>query len=462
MPTSELSPALFTDLYQLTMAQAYRQRGVTTQATFSLFFRGYSRDRAYFVFAGLADVLDYLENFRFQSEDIAFLRSMDQFDPDLLDYLAQIRFTGDVRAMPEGGLCFVNEPVIEITAPIIEAQLVETFLLNQINLQSLLATKASRVIHAARGRSVVDFAARRTHGTEAANKLARVSFLVGFAGTSNVLAGGQLGIPTYGTMAHSFVTAFESEADSFRAYAESFPDSSTFLVDTYDSLEGTRKAIEVALEMAQQGHHLRAIRLDSGDLLDLSLKARSLLDEAGLEGVQVFASGGLDEFAVEALLQAGAPIDGFGVGTKVGVSADAPWTDCAYKLVEFDGRPVLKLSSAKETLPGAKQVYRLRDSNGRYRQDLVCCADEDSPAHDAEPLLEQVMAKGVKLAPPTGLDRLRERFEREFGCLPDQHKSLTSPPPYRVTISPKLEKLRSRVAGDVRRRESVSRSGDAT
>ena len=462
MPTSELSPGLFTDLYQLTMAQAYWQRGVTARATFSLYFRGYSQDRAYFVFAGLADVLEYLENFRFQSEDIAFLRSQDQFDADLLDYLGQIRFTGDVRAMPEGGICFVNEPVIEVTAPIIEAQLVETFLLNQINLQSLLATKASRVIHAARGKSVVDFAARRTHGIEAANKLARVSFMVGFAGTSNVLAGGQFDIPTFGTMAHSFVTAFESEADSFRAYAESFPDASTFLVDTYDSLEGTRKAIEVALEMERQGHHLRAIRLDSGDLLDLSLKARALLDEAGLDGVQVFASGGLDEFEVEALLQAGAPIDGFGVGTKVGVSADAPWTDCAYKLVEYDGRPVLKLSSAKETLPGAKQVYRHRNSGGTYRRDAVCCADEEPPVQGAEPLLDKVMEKGVKLAPPPDLDHLREQFAGEFACLPDQHKALTSPPPYQVTISRKLEGLRSRVAGEVRRREAQSSRVKAT
>jgi nicotinate phosphoribosyltransferase len=311
----EPSLALFTDLYELTMAQAYWQSGHTAPATFSLFFRKYPPDRAYFVFAGLPDVLDYLEDFHFAAADLDGLRSLRHFDDDFLQYLANVRFTGGARAMPEGSLFFANEPVLEVTAPVIEGQLVETFLVNQVNLQTILATKASRVVHAARGRQVIDFAARRTHGVEAADRLARVSYLVGFDGTSNTLAGTLHGIPVSGTMAHSFITTFRSETEAFREFARAFPGASTFLVDTYDTVAGTRKGALVAREMRRQGHSLQAIRLDSGDLLELSRKARALLDEAELPEVQIFASGGLDEFAVEELLGTGAPIDGFGVGT---------------------------------------------------------------------------------------------------------------------------------------------------
>lgn len=284
------------------MAQAYWQSGQTAPATFSLFFRKYPANRAYFVFAGLTDVLDYLEHFHLEAADIDYLHSLQRFDEGFLEYLRELRFTGSVRALPEGSLFFIHEPVLEVSGPIIEAQLVETLVVNQINLQSILATKASRVRYAAHDRQVVDFAARRTHGIEAANKFARVSYLAGFDGTSNTMAGALYGIPVVGTMAHSFVISFESEIESFRRFADSFPDASTLLVDTYDTLAGTRKALIVAPEMRQQGHHLQAIRLDSGDLLDLSRKARVLLDEVGFPKVQIFASGGLDEFEVEALL----------------------------------------------------------------------------------------------------------------------------------------------------------------
>ena len=268
--------------------------------------------------------------------------------------------------MKEGSIFFAGEPVMEVTAPIIEAQIVETCLLNQVNLQTILATKASRVVHAARGRTVVDFAARRTQGAEASNKLARAAYMVGFAGTSNVLAGKMYGIPVFGTMAHSFIEAFESEEQALRAYARSFPDDSTFLVDTYDTPSGVEKAAAVAAAMAEQGHSLQAVRLDSGDLLELAARSREILDRAGLPRVRIFASGGLDEHEVDRLLREGAPIDGFGVGTKVGVSQDAPWSDCTYKLVEYDGRPTLKLSTDKATLPGPKQVYRFVDQQGSY------------------------------------------------------------------------------------------------
>jgi len=451
MRPAELSLGLFTDLYELTMAQAYWQSGQTASATFSLFFRKYPPDRAYFVFAGLADVLDYLEGLHFSSADLEYLDSLGRFDRDFLEYLRQLRFTGSVRAMPEGTIFFINEPVVEVAGPVIEAQLVETFLVNQINLQTILATKASRVVHAARGRQLVDFAARRTHGVEAANKLARVSYLAGFDSTSNTLAGALYGIPVSGTMAHSYVTSFESEIESFRHFACSFPDTSTLLVDTYDTLEGTRKAALVAREMREQGHPLRAIRLDSGDMLDLSRKARVILDEAGLQEVQIFASGGLDEFEVEELLRAGAPIDAFGVGTKVGVSADAPWTDCAYKLVEYAGRPVLKLSTKKQTLPGPKQVFRLRDSGGTYLRDVIARAEERS--EDGEPLLVKVMEGGSPVTPDPTLEELRQRFRREFACLPQRHKALRTPELYDVRISKELEQLRQRVVRETKARE---------
>jgi nicotinate phosphoribosyltransferase len=451
MPPGDFSLGLFTDFYELTMAHAYWQSGRTANATFSLYFRNYPPDRAYFVFAGLADALDYLEHLHFTAADLEYLRSLGRFHPDFLDYLSRLRFTGTARAMPEGTICFTNEPVLEVSGPMIEAQLAETFLLNAINLQTILATKASRVVYAARGRQLIDFAARRCQGTEAADKLARLSYLVGFEGTSNTLAGARYGIPVSGTMAHSYIIAFDSEIESFRRFAESFPDSSTFLVDTYDTLAGIHKTAVVAREMKARGHHLLAVRLDSGDLLDLARKARDLLDKAGLTEVRLFASGGLDEFRIDALLRASAPIDGFGVGTKVGVSADAPWTDSVYKLVEYAGRPVLKLSTSKQTLPGPKQVFRYRDPSGMYAHDVIGRADET--ASGGEPLLAEVMRDGKRLAPNPSLEELRGRFAQEFAHLPERCKALRSPERYEVRISPALERLQEEVTRQIRERE---------
>ncbi len=439
------SPALFVDLYELTMAQAYWHSGRTGEATFSLFIRSHPRNRAYWVCAGLQDVLRRVGEFRPTRDDLEALRGLGGFDPGFLDYLKGLRFTGSLRAMPEGSIFFANEPALEVTAPIIEAQLLETYLINCLNLQTVMATKASRVVHAAGGRTVVDFAARRAHGTEAADRLARASYAVGYSGTSNVAAGIRHGIPTFGTMAHSFVTCFESEAEAFRAYAASFPDTSVFLVDTYDTLGGVRAAVTVAREMREAGRALRAIRLDSGDLAGLSAAARGLLDDAGLHEVDIFASGGLDEFGVESIVRAGAPVDGFGVGTRVGVSADSPWSECVYKLVEYDGSPVLKLSAGKASLPGRKQVYRLRDEDGRCVRDTVALADE--PCSGAgEPLLEEVARDGVVTVPSPPLSAIRARFSREFASLPSPHKALLSPTQYDVRVSGRLEALRSRAA----------------
>jgi nicotinate phosphoribosyltransferase len=449
----EFSNALLTDLYELTMAQAYWRSGVTGTATFSLFFRRYPMNRGYFVAAGLEDVLDYLESLSFSDADIGYLESLELFDSRFLRWLRRLRFTGEVRAMAEGTICFIEEPIVEVRAPAIEAQIVETFLLNQLTFQSMLATKASRVVHAARGRSVVDFAARRTQGLDAANKAARVGYLVGYAGTSNVQAAARYGIPPVGTMAHSFVMSFEHEIDAFRAYAHCFPDTTTLLVDTYDTMAGVRNAIEVALEMEREGHRLRAVRLDSGDMAALAVESRRLLDEAGLRTTQIFASGGLDEHELASILASGAPIDAFGVGTRAGVSADAPYIDSAYKLVEYEGRPVLKLSAGKQSLPGCKQVFRVRGRDGQYDRDIIARLEEEPPAGDVFPLLVEVMRDGQRIAQQPSLAELRHSFLDGFARLPDRYKVLESPPQYPVEISARLQGLRSEVTEAVRVRE---------
>ena len=440
------STALFTDLYQLTMAQTYWSSGVTGEATFSLFFREFPENRVYYVFVGLQDALNYLQDFKFNNEDIAALRALDLFEDDFLSFLSTLRFTGEVRAMPEGTLFFENEPVLEVSGPIIECQLAETYLLNQMSLQSMLATKAARVVHAARGRRVVDFAARRTHGTDAAQKLARSSYIAGFDGTSNVHAAATYGIPPRGTMAHSLISAFPDEADAFRAYARAFPDSSTFLVDTYDTLAGVRNAITIGLEMKQQGHALRAVRLDSGDLLELSRASRRLLDEAGLDAVEVFASGGLDEYSVDALVKAGAPIAGFGVGTRLGTSADAPHADFVYKLVVFQGQPVMKLSADKVNLPGSKQVHRHADRDGSFSGDVIGRETEPLPAAEPtepqiEPLLGPVMRGGRKLRPDPEIGQVRTAFAEQFARLPSTLKELGTTHSYDVRVSDELRLL---------------------
>ncbi len=444
MAEPQPSRALFADLYELTMAQAYWQHGHNATATFSLAFRNLPPDRGYAVFAGLEDALDHLETLRFTGADVAYLRSLGLFDPAFLDWLPSLRFTGDVRAMAEGDLLFAEEPVVEITAPVIESQLVETAVMNAIGLQTMLATKAARVVYAAQGRAVVEFAARRTQGEEAAARLARVSYLVGFGGTSNVLAAARYGIPPVGTMAHSFISSFPTEAEAFGIYADSFPDTSTLLVDTYDTIEGVRRAAETGKRLREAGHALRAIRLDSGDLLALSIASRRVLDKAGLTDVRVLASGGLDEFDVEELLAAGAPIDGFGIGTKLGVSADAPWMDWAYKLSEYDGAPVLKLSEGKASLAGRKQVYRKSDADGLYAADTLALEDEQLPEGDGAPLLTSVMRGGQRIGPTPTLPELRERFAANFARLPDRYKTLRSPDLYPVHHTWALEETQWR------------------
>jgi nicotinate phosphoribosyltransferase len=441
LPANDL--ALFTDLYQLTMAQAYYQQGMFAPATFSLFVRQYPPNRAYLVAAGLEDVLDYLENLRFSRESLDYLRSTGTFDGDFLDYLSGLRFTGSVRAIPEGRLFFADQPVLEVTAPIIEAQIAETFIINQVNSQSLLATKAARCVLAARGRPLADFAARRTHGVDAARQMARCGYIAGFQTTSNVLASQRYGIPSSGTMAHSFIASFAAEVDAFRAYAGSFPDRAVLLLDTYDTIEGANYAVVVARELEAAGHRLVGVRLDSGDLAELSHQVRRILDEAGLYYVDIVASGGLDEYEIDTLLRGNAPIDGFGVGTRVGVSADAPWSDMAYKLVAYEGRPVMKLSAGKSSPPGPRQVFRLFDGAGRFSRDVIACGDETFSAGD--PLLETVLSAGRRTAESPALDEIRGTLARDLRRLDDGHKGLYNPPHYPVEISDRLLRLTQQV-----------------
>jgi nicotinate phosphoribosyltransferase len=452
LPSQDLG--LFTDLYELTMAQTFYQQGMFAPATFSLFIRRYPANRGYLVSAGLEDVLDYLENLYFSPASLDYLNSTSMFTGDFLEYLGSLRFTGSVRAIPEGRLFFANEPVLEVTAPIIEAQIAETFIINQINLQTLLATKAARCVWAAQGRPIADFASRRTHGTDAALKMARCSYIGGFQSTSNVLATQRYGIPPSGTMAHSFISSFLSEKEAFRAYAQTFPDHTTLLLDTYDTIEGAWRAVEVAKEMEAAGHQLAAVRLDSGDLDTLSRQVRRILDDSALDYVKILASGGLDEYKLEELVQHKAPIDLFGVGTRAGVSNDAPYTDMAYKLVCYDQRPLTKLSAGKSYLPGAKQVFRLRDSQGRFFRDVIGREDEDLPGGEA--LLNTVMLDGRRTMPDPALIEIHERFVQDFQRLDDHHKRLSSPPPYPVAVSPRLEQLAAQIHAQIMSTEGLS------
>ncbi|MFZ7111013.1 MAG: nicotinate phosphoribosyltransferase [Desulfatiglandales bacterium] len=432
---------LLTDLYEFTMAAAYLKNRRFAPASFSLFIREYPPDRGYFVSAGLEDVLSLLETFQYDRSDLEYLESSGLFGPDFLHYLSGFRFSGDVRAMPEGRIFFKNEPILEVTAPIIEAQLVESLVINLINLQVMIATKASRCRQAARGRKLVDFSLRRTQGVDAAVKVARASYIGGFEGTSNVLAGQRYGIPINGTMAHSFITSFEDEEEAFRAFYETFPENTVLLIDTYDTVQGGRKAAQIGTEMAQQGYRLKGIRLDSGDMAELSKTVRMELDAKGLEDVGIFASGGFDEFKIADALDRGAQIDAFGVGTKMGVSADAPYTDIAYKLVQYDGRPVLKLSSGKKTLVGEKQVFRQKDGS-RPVQDVIALKDETITG---DPLLGRVMAEGVRKDRPESLAQIKDRFEKDFSELDNAFKALKNPERYPIVLGPGLERLQKEV-----------------
>jgi nicotinate phosphoribosyltransferase len=426
---------LLTDLYQLNMLQAYQEHGQTATAVFEFFVRKLPARRSFLVAAGLEQAVEFLLNLRFGPNELDWLRRSGRFTPEFLDQLATFRFTGDVDAMPEGTVFFPDEPILRVTAPLPEAQLVETRLVNILHFQSLIASKAARMVLAAPGKQLVDFGLRRAHGAEAGLLAARASYLAGFAGTATVLAEQAFGIPIFGTMAHSFVQVHDDETAAFEAFARSRPENLVLLIDTYDTEEAARKVVRLAPRLKAAGIAVHGVRLDSGDLIALSRSARQILDAGGLQDVIIFASGGLDEDELAKITSAGAPIDGFGIGTSLTTSSDAPALDCAYKLQEYDGVPRRKRSIGKATWPGRKQVWRRFGSDGRINGDVVSTFDDRQPG---EPLLHPVIRDGLRLAAPTPLADIRERAACEISRLPEELLAIDHSPSFPVIIAPKL------------------------
>ncbi|MCS7246351.1 MAG: nicotinate phosphoribosyltransferase [Thermomicrobium sp.] len=454
MATSQFELALSTDLYELTMASSYDALGRHGRAVFSLYVRKLPEHRHFLVVAGVNELLERLVALRFDDETRAYLRTLPMLRPDFVDSLASFRFHGDVWAVREGTVIFADEPILEVEAPIDQAQLVETLVLNAIHYPTLVATKAARCRLAAPGKTLVDFGLRRTPSLEAGLAAARAAYLAGFAATSNVLAGARYGIPVSGTVAHSFIESFPSELEAFRAFARTYPGDPILLIDTYDTLRGAEHAVIVARELAAEGRRVRAVRLDSGDLAELSRAVRALLDRSGFPDIQIFASGGLDEYELHALEATGAPIDGYGIGSRLGTSTDAPLADMAYKLVEYDGEPVLKLSTGKRTLVGAKQVWRRIGRDGHYSEDLIALRDEPPPGPDWIPLLRPVMRGGEILERPA-LPELRAHHQSEIDRLPPWLRVLAPTATYPVRLSDRLRARQLQAEETIRRREGL-------
>lgn len=441
-PASGETSLLLTDLYQLTMLQGYFESGMNDIAVFEFFVRKLPRGRNFLVAAGLEQVLDFLEQASFTKEELAWLRSTQRFSPGFIDSLADWRFAGEVDAMPEGTVCFPNQPLLRVTAPLQQGQLVETRIINLLHFQTLIASKAARSALAAPGKLLVDFGLRRAHGAEAGLLAARAAYLSGYSGTSTVLAGKRFGIPIFGTMAHSFVQAHASETAAFRDFAHAQPENAVLLIDTYDTERAAHKVVDLARELASEGIAVKGVRLDSGDLGELARRVRSILDAGGLQSAIIFASGDLDEYRLRDLLAQGAPIDGFGVGTRLDTSADAPYLDCAYKLQEYAGKARRKRSIGKATWPGRKQVWRSYDGQGRMAGDVISLLGDKRPG---EELLVNVMRGGKRVAPPMALHELRQNMLRNLGRLPPQLASLDEAEPYSVEIAPALQELASQV-----------------
>jgi len=435
---------LLTDAYEITMAGSYIRRGMTTPASFSLFVRQLPHTRGFLVLAGVDEACRFLEEFRFDEDDLVYLEDSMGLPAEILDALRQLRFSGEVWSAPEGSIVTADEPLLEVTAPLPEAQLVETALLNLMTFQTTIASKAARCRLAAADRHVVDFSFRRTQGLESGLLASRSAAIAGFDATSNVAAARLYELGATGTMAHSYVQAFPREVDAFRAFAADYPDRAAFLVDTYDTADGVRSAIEVVHELGDPGPLW--IRLDSGDLGALARTSRQLLDAARLTEARIIASGGLDEHEIERLLAENAPIDAFGVGTKMGVSADAPYLDTVYKLVAYGGRPVMKLSTGKRTLPGPKQVFRRTD--GDLTADVLGLREEPIP-DGYHPMMACVMRGGARVAPVTrgeAVRAARARCAGELAHVPPQSRRLADPTPLVVRLSSPLAALAAEVA----------------
>lgn len=442
--SAERQSTLLTDLYQLTMLDAYLARDMLETAVFEFFSRRLPETRSFLMAAGLEQLLDYLETMSVSTAEIEWLDSTGLFSQRLLEYLANFRFQGDVHALPEGTVFFEDEPIVQVVASLPEAQLVETRLINLMHFSTLIASKAARCVLAAPGKTLVEFGLRRAHGAEAGMLAARASYIAGFAGTSNVLAKARFGIPIYGTMAHSFIQAHESEVEAYEHFARTFPDGSVLLIDTYDTLVGAERAVELINRLRPEGIQVRAVRLDSGDLPALAKAVRKILDDNGCPDVSIFCSGSLDEYTLARDFKDDTPAEGFGIGTHLDVSADAPYLDCAYKIQEYAGEPRRKRSAGKSTWPGRKQVYRSQDSEGRLRSDLITLANEKA---DGDALLRCVMRGGTRVKTSPSLDAVRAYATSELASLPDAMRDPFRQPDYPVEISASLQTLAKKVDG---------------
>ena len=434
--------ALLTDLYQLNMVQAYLELGQTETAVFEFFVRKLPPQRGFLVAAGLEQALEFLENLRFSDDELGWLVRSGRFSARLIDYLADFRFSGDVHAMPEGTVFFANEPILRVTAPLPEAQLVETRLINVLHFQSLIASKAARMVLLAPDKLLVDFGLRRAHGAEAGLLAARASYIGGFAGTATVLAEKCFGIPAYGTMAHSFIQSFDDETAAFEAFARARPKDLVLLIDTYDTEAAARKVVALAPRLRALGVAIRGVRIDSGDLVALSKSVRGILDEGGLNDVTIFVSGGIEEEALSAFARERAPIDGIGIGTSLATSSDAPALDCAYKLQEYAGTPRRKRSTGKATWPGRKQVWRRYDAAGRMDSDVLSTEDD---RHEGQPLIGLVTQQGRPVTHQASLQDVRAYTRRQLERLPEGFEALKIRAPYPVHVAARLQQLAAAV-----------------
>lgn len=431
-------PAIMTDLYQLAMLKAYHDQNMNETAVFEFYIRNLPPERNFLMAAGLEQVLEYLGNLRFSAQERSWLKNSGRFPAKFVDSLEDFRFDGDVDAMPEGTVFFGNEPVLQITAPLPQAQLVESRIINILQMQIMAASKAARMVLTAPGKQLLDFGMRRAHGAEAGLFAARASYIAGFTGSATVPAEPFYGVPVFGTMAHSFVLAYEDEATAFKDFAHSWPDNTIFLLDTYDTEQAAHKVVQLAGYLKKEGISIKGVRLDSGDLAQLSKQVRTILDYGELQDTQIFASGNLDEYALEQLIAEQAPIDGFGIGTRLAVSEDAPSLECAYKLQVYDNEPRRKRSAGKATWPGKKQIFRRLDNSGKIKEDQLALANEVCAG---ETLLKPMVRNGKRLSPPTPLENSRKRAARQLFLLPDRLKSLQPADPYLVHISKTITDL---------------------
>jgi nicotinate phosphoribosyltransferase len=436
------SSALLTDLYQLTMLQGYFEQGMEETAVFELFVRTLPAPRGFLLAAGLEQALDYLEQVQVTSDELQWLTQGGRFSRDFLDYLGQLRFTGDVYAMPEGTVFFPPEPILRVVAPLPQAQLVESRLLNLLHFQTMVASKAARAVLAAQGKGLIDFGFRRAHGGEAGVLAARAAYLAGLAGSATVAAGFSFDIPIYGTMAHSFIQAHDDELEAFEHFALAQPDNVILLIDTYDTERAAHKVVSLARRLRQDGIIVKGVRIDSGDLAQHAHQVRRILDSAGLQHVRILASGNLDELSIQAMVASGVPIDDYAIGTRLVTSIDAPSLDCVYKLQEYAGRARRKRSEGKATWPGRKQVYRKYGADGRMEADLLTLVDDP---HEGEALLQPCLVGGKRIAPSPSLLASRQQAAVQLSRLPDHLQRLKPHPPYPVIIAPALQQLAHRV-----------------